>query len=89
MLDTGCWILDAGYWMLDTGCWTILEELKAESSELKAEGKRYNATSGFKKLNRYSVVGAFSGQRLSGFCKKFLVFFAQDLVVNCLIRVET
>jgi len=38
-----------------------------------------------KKLNHHSFFGNPFYHWLSGHCNKFLVFFAQDLIVNCLM----
>jgi len=42
-------------------------------------------TQKLKKLNHHSFFGNPFYHWLSGHCKKFLVLFAQDLIVNCLI----
>ena len=39
-----------------------------------------------KKLKRHSFLGNLLYYWLSGHCKKFLMFLAQDSIVNCLMR---
>jgi hypothetical protein len=41
-------------------------------------------TQKLKKLDHHSFLGNLFYHRLSGHCNKFLVLFAQDLIVNCL-----
>ena len=43
-------------------------------------------TQRLKKLNHHSFFGNTFYHWLSGHCKKFLVLFVQDLIVNCLIE---